>query len=292
MKNNFFSFFLLAFLLLGCKKKESENAPSYYRGSIDLYTDDSFKSVAKALADAYMISYPEAKINVVTKKEDFSLLDLLNNKAHLIIMSRELSPEEKKVYKDRTELELQPTNFAADAVVFVVPKDSPITALNYDEIKAELNSEEKKFVFDGTNSSNLNFVAQKLNQKPSELKFSIISGNENLIAQLKEYPNKIGVVGLNAISRPYGNDAERLRNEIKILPVTYKGKTYEPIPENFIELKYPFTRVLYFLTNDGSFNLANGFIRFSCTQLGQLVVEKEGLQPYNLFKREVQMMDK
>ena len=41
--------------------------------------------------------------------------------------------------------------------------------------------------------------------------------------------------------------------------------------------------------NEGNFNIANGFIRFSCTHLGQKIVQKEGLQPYNIYKREVQM---
>ena len=54
-------------------------------------------------------------------------------------------------------------------------------------------------------------------------------------------------------------------------------------------MKYPFTRVLYFLTNESYYGLGNGLIRFSCQQLGQIVVEKEGLQPYYIFKREVQM---
>jgi phosphate transport system substrate-binding protein len=54
-------------------------------------------------------------------------------------------------------------------------------------------------------------------------------------------------------------------------------------------MKYPFSRVLYFLTNEAYYGLGNGWIRFSCQQLGQIVVQKEGLQPYNIFKREVQM---
>ena len=67
------------------------------------------------------------------------------------------------------------------------------------------------------------------------------------------------------------------------------NKTYEPSLSNLKVMTYPFTRILYFLTNEGYYGLGNGFIRFSCTQLGQIVVEKEGLQPYNLYKREVQM---
>ena len=158
-----------------------------------------------------------------------------------------------------------------------------------DEIRSELNSDQKRIIFDGTNSSNLNFVAQKLNTTPDKLKFSIINGNRNIIEQLNQYPDKIGVIALNTISRPYDKESEDLKNSVKILNVVEKGKAYEPNISNIKEMTYPFTRVLYFLTNEGYYGLGNGFIRFSCQQLGQIVVEKEGLQPYNIFKREVQM---
>lgn len=289
MKTKIFLIFLLFLFFLSCKKESPQNVPSYFRGKIDLYTDDSFKSVAMALADAYTISYPEAKINVVTKKEDFAFLDLLNNKAHFIIMSRDLSPKELDAYKKNVDKNFVPAKFAADAVVFVVSKDSQLNSIKFDEIKKELNSDDKKFIFDGANSSNLNFVAQKMNQQPSELKFSVIPGNENLIEQLHQYPDKIGVISLNTISREYSQEAQKLKSEIKILPVVFNNETYAPSIDNLRNMEYPFTRVLYFLTNEGGFNLANGIIRFSCTQLGQMVVQKEGLQPYNIYKREVQM---
>lgn len=76
---------------------------------------------------------------------------------------------------------------------------------------------------------------------------------------------------------------------VKVLPVVDKGKSYNADSEGLRTMKYPFTRVLYFLNNESGFNIANGFIRFSCTHLGQKIVQKEGLQPYNLYKREVQM---
>lgn len=283
------SLVMVAFLLFFFACKEKKRTASYNKGSIEIVSDDSFKSVMQALADAYMINYPDTSIKVVTKKEDLAFLDLLKGKSKLIVMSRDLSKDEIKEYEKQTELKFKPAQFAADAVVFVVPKDSPLNEISFDEIKKNLNSDDKKLIFDGTNSSNLNFVAQKLNQKPSDLRFEIIPGNENLITQLHKFPDKIGVIGLNTISRPYGKDAERLKSEIKILPVVYNGKKMDPITNNLRQLQYPFTRVLYFLTNEGNFNLANGIIRFSCTQLGQLVVDKEGLQPYNIFKREVQM---
>lgn len=282
-----FILLLLAFVV-SCSKKE-DKSPSYHKGDMTILTDESFKSVTEALADGYMINYPETKIKVVTKKEDLGFLDLLNDKARIVVMSKELSAEEVKAYEKQADLKFLPAKFAADAVVFLVPKNSPKTSITIEEISEGMQSDEKNFIFDGANSSNLNFVAQKLKKLPKDLKYSIIPGNKNVIEELNKYPDKIGVVGLNTISRPYDKNAEKLRELIKILPVEFKGKLFSPDFEGLREMKYPFTRVLYFLTNEGNFNIASGFIRYSCTQLGQIIVQKEGLQPYNIYRREVQM---
>lgn len=278
---------VLSIIAVGCKKEEK--SPSYHKGDLTILADESFKSVTEALAEGYMINYPDTHIKVVTKKEDLGFIDLLNDKARIAVMSRDLTPEEKKTYEEQVDLKFLPAKFAADAVIFVVPKDSPKESISMDEIRNGLESDEKNFIFDGTNSSNLNFVAQKLKKQPKDLKFSIIPGNQNIIEELGKYPGKIGVIGLNTFSRPYDKASQKLREMVKVLPIEYKGKLYTADSEGMREMKYPFTRVLYFLTNEGNFNIANGFIRYSCTQLGQMIVEKEGLQPYNLYKREVQM---
>ncbi|WP_294334040.1 substrate-binding domain-containing protein [uncultured Chryseobacterium sp.] len=290
MKNNFrlmILFFLGVIVLNSCKNEDK--SPSYHKGEMTILTDESFKGVTEALAEGYMLSYPETKIKVSTKKEDLGFLDLLNDKTRIIVMSRDLSPEEMKTYKERVDHNFLPARFAADAVLFIVPKDSPKNSISMEEITKGMQSDNKEFIFDGTNSSNLNFVAQKLNQQPKNLKFSVIPGSKNIIEELNKYPNKIGVIGLNTFSRPYDKESEQLRSMVKILPVENKGKLYSTDYENLRNMTYPFTRVLYFLTNEGNFNIANGFIRYSCTQLGQMIVQKEGLQPYNLYRREVQM---
>lgn len=289
MKNSFklAIIFAVTMFVIGCKKEEK--SPSYNKGDLTIYTDESFQSVTEALADGYMINYPETHIKVATQKEDLGLLDLLKGKAKVVVMSRNLSPEEIKTYEERTDLKFLPAKFAADAVVFVVPKDSPKESISIEEISNGLLSDKKDFIFDGTNSSNLNFVAEKLKKQPKDLKFSIIPGNQKIIEELGKYPDKIGVIGLNTFSRPYDKTSEKLREMVKVLPVVDKGKQYTADFEGLRSMEYPFTRVLYFLINEGNFNIANGFIRFSCTHLGQKIVQKEGLQPYNIYKREVQM---
>ena len=289
-KIKFLLFAVLLMLAFGCKKKsEKSTLNEYNKGKVQILTDDSFKSVTEALADAYMINYPETKIEVKVEKEDLALLDLLKGKSKLIVMSRELTAAEIAEYERVVDLKYRQDRFAADAVLFIVPKNSERESISVEEIKNLLSSDSKNLIFDGTNSSNLNFVAQKIGKKPQDLKYSIISGNQNVIQELNKYPNKIGVVSLNTLSRPFGEEASKLRNLVKILPVSEKGKVSVPKGDYLRKMEYPFTRFLYFLNNEGNFQIANGFIRFSCTQLGQMVVEKEGLQPYYIYNREVQM---
>lgn len=289
MKNIYFLLIVISAIVFSCSKEKKKEIDTPNKGVITIESDESFKSVAEALVERYTALNPETKINLIIKKEDFGLLDLLDKKARVVIMSRELSQKEKEAYDQKIDLPWQPAKFAADAVLFVVPKDSPLEAISVEEISNELQSDKKRLVFDGTNSSNLNFIAQKFNKKPSDLKFSIINGNENVAEQLKNYPDKIGVISYNTISRPFGKEAERLRNELKILKIVKDNIVYDVSNDNLKNMTYPFTRVLYFLTNEAYYGLGNGFIRFSCQQLGQIVVEKEGLQPYNVFKREVRM---
>lgn len=275
-------------LASSCKKNERViDDPS--QGTITVAADESFQSVTEALTSRYMALNPATKINVEIKKEDLAFLDLLENKVRAIVLSRDLTVREKKAFKDKIDLEIQPAKFAVDAVVFVVAKNSPLTSVSLEHLKSELLSDEKNIIFDGANASNLNFVAQKFKMLPSDLKFSVIAGNRNIIQQINNYPGKIGVVSLNTLSRPYDKESEELRNSVKILGVESEGKVYSPDITMLRNMSYPFTRVLYFITNEPYYGLGNGLIRFSCQQLGQIVVQKEGLQPYNIIPREVQM---
>ena len=281
--------FVLLLVAASCKKKTKVKKDSYFKGELVILTDESFRSVTEALADGYMINYPEASLKVKAEKEDFALMGLLQNKAKAVVMSRELTAAEKEEFKRVTDMDPVPAQFAADAVLFVVPKNSPKTQITMDEIRSELASESKNIVFDATNSSNLNFVAQKLGKKAADLKFSIINGNRNVIEQISRYPDKVGVVALNTFSRPYDEESELLRQQVKILPVVDSNVAYLPNNDNLRNMNYPFTRILYFLTNEKTFDMANGLMRYSCSYIGQKIVQKEGLQPYYLFQREVQM---
>lgn len=279
---------VLSFLfIISCnKKKEADN---YRKGEIIVATDESFRNVAEALTERYVAFYPETKINLKFENENLALTDLLNDKVRVAILSRSLTENEKNLYQQKIGSPAKPARFAADALVFVVAKNSPRNSISVDEIKSELLSKERNLILDGVNSSNFNFIAQKFNINPKDVKCSVLKNNSEIIEKINNYPKSIGIISYNTISRKFSKEAEEYRNKVKILSVVNNGISYEPNRENLKKMTYPFTRVLYFLSNEGYFGVGNGLIRFSCTQIGQIVVSKEGLQPYYIYNREVQM---
>lgn len=284
-------FLILVMFLCSCKKKPAENLikEDYYIGHLEVFTDESFKSAVDALAMAYQIRYPEAHIDVLETKEDFGFLKLMEDKAKLIVMSHELNQYQISEYEQLLGRKYQPARFAMDGLVFVVGKNSTRDKISVEEIKNGLNNGSVKFIFDGGNTGNISFMAQKLNKKQSELKFKVLEGNEGVIDGVSKLPDVVGVISLNTISRIHNKKSMSLRNKIKILPVESDGLFYYPTLENIRTEKYPYTRMLYFLVNERGFKLANGLVRFAGSQTGQKVIEKEGLQPYYLYKREVEM---
>ena len=67
MRNSFkiTALFAVIMMMAGCKKEEK--SPSYHKGDLTILTDESFQSVTEALADGYMINYPDTRIKVETK---------------------------------------------------------------------------------------------------------------------------------------------------------------------------------------------------------------------------------
>lgn len=278
----------VSFLLLSCNQEKKE-ANVHNKGEITLQYDDAHTNVAQALSHRYEQNYPDTKIHHKISKEDQALEDLLNKKVDAIIMSRELTPKEREYWDLKTQMPWNPSYFAADAVVFVVNKNSPIEAISLEEITDMLNSSNNKLIFEGRNTSNFNAVIQKLNLDSKKVKFSKIEGNENIIKNLEKFPNNIGVISFNTISHPYGEKEKELMQNIKILPIKVDNTLVYPNKENLKSQKYPFTKLLYFITNETKFGLANGLIRYSCTNIGQKIVSKEGLQPFFIFPRTVKI---
>ena len=204
MKNSLFLLVLL--IILGSCNNDKKN--DYATGSVVMATDPSFYNVADALSYRYMKVYPEAKIELKQMKEKEALKALIDNKVSTIVMSRELTETEKQSFLSNIKLKAVPAYFAADALVFVVPKESSIEKISVDDVAKMLTDEKRTLIFDGANTSNTDYIAERLKIDPAKMQYSSLKSNEEIIENLTKFPGHIGVISLNTIS--FGENVDKL----------------------------------------------------------------------------------
>lgn len=284
-------------LLLGCSLlllnscfSDDKDTPQV--GNIVISSDASFQNLMEHLSSRYMALYPESKIQFLPQEENRAFNDLITGKVRVILMSRDLNSNEKKSYRVAVGKDPVLAKVAGDALVFVVSNKSSRQFLDTDEVKSLLTDGSKTFIMNGKNSSNFNFLIQKTKIKSKDAVVGKLETDEDIVRGIPNIPNKIGVVSLNTISNPYSDVISHLRKSVRILSIVDKeGKETRPEPEYIRNLSYPYARILYFLTNEPYFGLGNGFIRFSCFQKGQIIVKKQGLQPYHNYERKVRLRE-
>ncbi len=288
MKKLHYAIFALT-LLVSCENPKDNDRLSVRRGKITVAVDESFKPIADAQIQAYQAHYPEAEFDVIYTPEQKAIGQMLKDSADLVIVSRELTENEQAYYTNR-EREYQPAIMALDAVVLIANKSSTIEELTVSNIESILKGEKSdiKFVFDNSSSSNLNLMLETFNiDTVNKANIYASKGTEDVFNFVENSKNAIGLIGLNWISDKHDKEGMALKKRIKIIGIDKEDGTdltYATI-STIKSMEYPFVKVIYLHTTQNGWGVAMGFIRFACTQIGQLVVEKMGLQPYYIIPK-------
>jgi phosphate transport system substrate-binding protein len=291
MKRYFYCL-IMAVILGACTSKEKPEELHVNRGKVTLTADESFREIVEAQVAAYQGHYPDTEFDVVFVPEQKAIGFLLSDSSDLAVVSRELTPDEQTYFSNR-KIEYKPATMALDAVVFIINKENNISEISTNEIRdiLEGRSSDKQLVFDNSSSSNLNVLISKLNI--SDLKKDNIfaaKGTLDVFEHIKKNKNSIGVVGLNWISDSDDKKSVGLKESVKILGLKQTtGEILYPSLTTLLDHSYPFPKTIYLLTTQHRWGVAKGFVRFACSQIGQLVVEKMGLQPYYIIPKKYEM---
>ncbi|AWW00590.1 PstS family phosphate ABC transporter substrate-binding protein [Arcticibacterium luteifluviistationis] len=280
-------------LLTSCAHPKDTDRLSVGRGEITIAIDESFEPIAEAQMAAYNAHYPDAKFHPIYVPEQKAVNYMLSDSADLIMISRELTLEEQQYYVQR-EREYHPARMALDAVALITNKESSLTSIDIAEIEAILKGKKSdiKLIFDNSSSSNLNLMLSKFDIKEiNKANIFATNGTLEVFEQVEKNKNAIGLIGLNWISDEDDKGSMKLKDQIKVLGITSPNSS-EPIFPTVSTIKdqeYPFVKIIYLHTTQNGWGVAMGFVRFACTQIGQLVVEKMGLQPYYLIPKNYQL---
>lgn len=275
LKNIFFVI-SASFLLLSCD--DTPKAPdSAGKGVIDISVDETYQPVIEDQLKVFDSSFPEAKINVHYKPESECFKDYFENKARLILVTRQLTKEEKEVCSQK---KIYPTSLALarDGIAVVLNNASEDSILDMNVIRGILTGAYKKkytVVFDNQASSTVRYITDSV-LKGQKLGANVFAakGNKDVVDYVAKNPDAIGFVGLGYVSD--NNDPNNTGAFIKTVKVAAikndsTGEFLQPY-QAYIALKtYPLTRTLYYINSESYSGLGTGFANFLSTQRGQLI---------------------
>jgi phosphate transport system substrate-binding protein len=289
--------------LLACQpqKEKNENKTNKYdtptSGEISVAVDEAFLPIAQQEANAFMNEYEKTKINIITLPEDKAIQLMLRDSVDAVIVGRNLNSNEKK------EIERQKTIVrdwvqAYDAVAVVVNKDVKNTALSFEQLKSifsgniknwkQLNPDnqdsEIAIIIDNANSSNYNFINNKLEVSDiSKLKIYAAKSNKAIVEQVAKNKNALGLVAFHWLEK---SDLSKVR----ILAIRGEKEEILPSQSSFAQNTYPLRRECFMLVKNRRFGLAYAFAAFVSQEIGQRIVLKSGLLPAKIPPREIEMI--
>ncbi|XZF12958.1 PstS family phosphate ABC transporter substrate-binding protein [Chitinophagaceae bacterium MMS25-I14] len=274
-------------LVCSCKDDVKKPEDTTTSGTIDISVDETYQPAIAEQLRVFDSSYPEAHINAHYKPESECFKDFLDNKARLILVTRELSAGEKELC---TQKKIVPTSLALvkDAVAVIVNPESADSLLSIPQIKGILTGKyNKKYtvVFDNQGSSTVRYITDSLipGEKLGTNVFAA-KGNSQVVDYVAKNPDAIGFIGLSYISDENDSATESFLKKVKVVSVQNDStqEFYQPY-QAYIALKlYPFTRSLYFITRETFPGLGTGFANFLSKERGQLIFAHSHLFPLRM----------
>lgn len=286
--------FVFLFVMCNQKSKSEAEKETILKGSLDVTVDETVKQIVDDQVAVFEGTYYDAKITVKPKSETEVINDLLNQKAKVVITTRDLTKEEKARF-DKSKINPRVTPFAHDAIAFISNKSNNDTLIALksviDFMQGKPDGEIKGLVFDNPNSSTVRYMKDlaKVNEIPKAGVFSFKTNNE-VIKFVSENDGMIGVIGVNWLYQPTPDMTETIK---KINVLSVKGlnsdRYYSPTQNDLGEQKYPLARDLFIINCQGYSGLGMGFASFIAGDIGQRIVLKSGLLPYKTPGRKLKI---
>ena len=267
----------LCVFLFSCDDRPA-HPDSLGKGEIDISVDETFRPVMEEQSKVFDSSFPDARVHIHYKSEAACFKDYFDKKARLILVTRDLSKEEKEACKQR---QIYPTALALarDAVAVILNNAATgDTLMDMAVLKGILTGQySKKYtvVFDNSASSTVRFITDSV-LRGEKLGSNVFAakGNSEVVEYVKNNPDSIGFVGLGYVADTADpNNTGSFIKSVKVVAIKNEqtGEFLQPY-QAYIALKtYPLTRHIYYINSESYPGLGTGFANFLSYQRGQLI---------------------
>lgn len=210
---------ILTVLGAGCGKVERGE---YVKGSATIFCDDGFRNALQEEIEVFEYSYPESSIIPFYVSEQDALDTLMCDGTQAIIISHELTKEQREYLKAKYKRIVRSHCIAVDAVALITNKNNKTGKLSMDEIGKIMRGEITKWsqvgpndtttirlVFDNAGSSTVSYMRDRFLPKGRK-----ISDNPNAYGQknnasvfdvVKKDPNALGIISVSWLGDDLGN---------------------------------------------------------------------------------------
>ncbi len=315
MKKLLFGVLPAVAMLLGvasCQKySEQRKGNTSTSGLTTVMVDNSFENIMQQEIDVYEYCYPNASVIPYYLSEVQAMDSLMSMKSPLAVITRDLTKEEVKYFKDRKKT-ARSKRIAVDAIALIVNPENTIEILSKKEISEILTGEvtqwnqlepsklgEISVVFDNAGSSTVKYMRDSLMNGGEFGPNVYAKGSNNAVFEaVKNHKNAIGVIGVSWISSdlksPSASIEERaartqssdttdisFNTGIKVLKVRRDDsiEAFRPYQAYIFTGQYPLYRSIYMVCTSAPGSTAHGFYSFVTGVQGQKLIQMTGVLP-------------
>lgn len=289
-KSILFAVIGVTFVAASCTQRQTKNGEKQdtaTSGTIHITVDETYQPLIESEIRVFQSLYPKTRIIASYKPEADCFKDLFNDSARMIIVTRDLKPEEKEYFK-KEKIRPQSMQLATDAIALVVNNANPDSILTMDQVREIMAGKSQKpwqIVFDNQHSSTVRFIQDSINKgAPLPATTMAAKTNPEVIDYVTKNKNAIGVIGVNWISDT--SDPKVIDFNSKVTTVKLRGDgftDYVKPYQFYIGMKsYPLTRGMFYVLKEPYQGLGAGFTTFLGGQEGQLLIGKFKLYPARL----------
>ncbi|WP_210519212.1 PstS family phosphate ABC transporter substrate-binding protein [Hymenobacter terricola] len=285
-------------------------------GTVAVSVDETFAPILQAQIDTFAKLYPNAHVKMTFQPEEKVMLDLVNDKVKLAVVSRELTAEETADFTKQT-ITPRTIRIGIDGLAIVLNRANPDSLLTvaqladiftgktstWSQVSGKKALAAINVVFDANRSSTARFVRDSVTRGAAlTTRVFAATSNPALLDYVATHPNAIGVVGVNWISDRDDPAAMKFFNKVRVASITarpnpkpndyiqpYQVYLAEKTPEQLAEhpdlQNYPLRRNLYVISREARAGLGTGFASFVAGKNGQLIFQKSGLLPAQMQAR-------
>ncbi len=233
--NTTFKIMLSALIVLGAVSCTKVKRGEYAKGSATIFCDDGFRNILKEEIEVFEFSYPESSIIPFFVSEQDAIDTMMSDGTQAIIVTQELTKEQKDYIKSKFKRVVKTHCIAVDAVALITNKGNRVTSLSMKEIGDILNGRITrwsqlagndttfiKLVFDNAGSSTVSYMREKFLPEGSK-----ISDNPHAYAQkdnaqvfdvVQKDPDALGIISVSWL----GDDLSLAKK----VPVEQRNKDY------------------------------------------------------------------